>query len=489
MTEYSELQADLGRAWRANKPGSPVEHVLVGLPSFSVGESLLAHYAPRISALEHRYLLSLLMLPRVASCDLIFLTCQHPGQDIIDYYGSLIPAPLRADAMARFQVVVVPDESPRAIAAKLLDRPDLLAELRASFAGRPAFIEPWNVTEHEVEVALRLGAPVNGTSPALWPLGYKSAGRKLLAEAGVPVPFGFEDLRSIDDVVSAIAAVRAQRPAAAGVVVKHDDSGAGDGNAVIGLRGPDGEATDAAIKRRIEALPPWYLRDVARGCVVEELISGIGFASPSAQVDITPHGEVEVLSTHDQVLDPATGQVYTGCKFPAHPAYAARIGHHAGAVGKLLARKGAVGRFCVDFAAVCDADGRWRAFALEINLRKGGTTHPFSVLRNLVPGRYDLERCQWVASDGTPRAYCATDNMVEPGWLGLAPNTLIKFIDDAGLRFDPVTGTGVVLHMLSCLAIDGRFGLTAIGRSSEQAAALFEYTRAAVREGVRPGLS
>lgn len=487
MTEFSELQADLGRAWRANKPGSSVEHVLVTLPSFSVGESLLAHYAPRIPALEHRYLLACLMLSRVASCDLIFLTCQHPGQDILDYYGSLIPAPRRADAMARLRVVVVPDDSPRAIAAKLLDRPDLLAELRASFAGRPAFIEPWNVTEHEVEVALRLGAPINGTAPTLWPLGYKSAGRKLFAQARVPMPFGFEDLHTIDDVVTAIAAVRTARPPAAGVVIKHDDSGAGDGNAVIGLRGPDGDATDAAIRRRVEALPPWYLHDIAHGCVVEELISGTDFASPSAQVDIIPHGAVEVLATHDQVLDPATGQVYTGCRFPASPAYAARIAQHARAIGELLAGKGAVGRFCVDFAAACDTDGRWQVFALEINLRKGGTTHPFAVLRNLAPGRYDLEQGRWMAFDGTPRAYYATDNLVDPAWLGIPPNSVIKFVDDAGLRFDPVAGTGVVLHMLSCLAIDGRFGLTAIGRSGEQAASLFEDTRAAVRDGVRAG--
>jgi hypothetical protein len=45
----------------------------------------------------------------------------------------------------------------------------------------------------------------------------------------------------------------------------------------------------------------------------------------------------------------------------------------------------------VDFAAAGDADGRWQVFALEVNLRKGGTTHPYTVLRNLVPGRYDSE--------------------------------------------------------------------------------------------------
>jgi hypothetical protein len=36
--------------------------------------------------------------------------------------------------------------------------------------------------------------------------------------------------------------------------------------------------------------------------------------------------------------------------------------------------------------------------------------------------------------------------------------------------------------MLSCLAIDGRFGLTAIGRTPEQAAELYEATRSAVNQ-------
>jgi hypothetical protein len=48
------------------------------------------------------------------------------------------------------------------------------------------------------------------------------------------------------------------------------------------------------------------------------------------------------------------------------------------------------------------------------------------------------------------------------------------------VTFDRARGTGVVLHMLSCLAIDGRFGLTAIGDSPEEAADLDEATRAAV---------
>jgi hypothetical protein len=259
MKNFEQLQAQLGRAWALNRPGMGVEHVLVVLPSFSVGESLLSHYASRIPALEHRYLVTHLMLHRIQACELVFLTCQAPSQEVVDYYTSLVPTDRRASVRARFRLLVVPDNTPRAIAAKLLDRPDLLQALRASFGDRPVFIGPWNVTDREVEVALRLQVPIDGTVPSLWPLGYKSAGRRLFAEAGVPAPVGREEVRTVEEVVAAIAAIRAARPAAPGVVIKHDNSGAGDGNVVIDLRQVGGgPAAGEQVRARVAALPEWF---------------------------------------------------------------------------------------------------------------------------------------------------------------------------------------------------------------------------------------
>ena len=134
MRTFEELQTDLGPVWSLNRPGSSVEHVVVVLPSFSMGESLLSHYATRIPALEHRYLVTSLMLHRIESCELVFLTCQAPDSRVLDYYASLLPRDQRSSARTRFRLAVVPDDSARPIAAKLLDRPDLMAALRASFA-------------------------------------------------------------------------------------------------------------------------------------------------------------------------------------------------------------------------------------------------------------------------------------------------------------------------------------------------------------------
>jgi hypothetical protein len=482
MRDFAELQQQLAVACAVNRPGSTVPHVLVLLPSFSLGESLLSHYVDRIPALEQRYLVAVPVLHRVPGCEMVFIGSCEPDPATLDHYLSLLPATARADVRRRLRILAVPDRSGRPIAAKLLDRPDLLDSLRDWIGDRPAFIEPWNVTTAEVEVARRLGVPVNGTAPELWPLGFKSAGRRLLDRSGVPVPVGREDVRTLDDVDAAIAHVLTRRPAAAGVVVKLDDSGAGDGNVVLRCRG----AADphAALRDAVRELPGWFVAALRSGGVVEEFLTGERLTSPSVQADISPDGSVTVLATHEQVLGGESGQVYLGCTFPAGAGYSAELGRYGRAAGQALARRGARGRFSVDFVARY-ADGRWDVQALEINLRKGGTTHPYAVLRNLVPGRYDVDLGRWVTADGSVRCYSATDNLVDPAWTDLPPQRVVDAITAGGLRFDRRTGSGVVLHMLSGLPIDGRFGLTATAPTAAAAARLLDRTRECVDQAAR----
>jgi len=390
-----------------------------------------------------------------------------------------VPPDRREDLRRRIWLVEVPDDgTARSVAGRLADRPDLITAIRDHIAGRPAFIEPWNVTENEVSLALALGAPINGTRPELRSLAFKSAGRRLFGEVGVPVPLGREDVRTTDDVVAAIQWIARQRPLLGGVVVKHDDSGAGDGNVVLDLRRMHhADDPEGWLRERVEALSEWYRSDLLLGGVVEERIAGQRFSSPSAQVDIRPDGEVVVLATHEQVLGGEGGQVYLGCKFPADPAYAPRLAEHASGIGGKLAELGAMGRFSVDFVAAADAAGTWEVYAIEVNLRKGGTTHPYAALRNLVPGRYDVESATWIAEDGSTRAYTSSDNLVHESWHGLDPADVIDWVGRAGLQFDPATNVGTVLHMLSGLAIDGRIGATAIAGSRDEADAMFEEVR------------
>jgi hypothetical protein len=480
MRDFTMLQRRLVSAWRLSRPPGGTEHVRVVLPSYNLGASALRHYAYRLPALEHRFLVEILQLAHVEACTLVFVFCQAPDAEVIDYYLSLLPPETSARIRPRIATVVVPDDSGRPVAAKLLDRPDLLDHIRERIGGRPAFIEPWNVTGDEVAVAVRLQEPVNGTAPELWPLGFKSSGRRLFAAAGIPTPPGSEGVRTADDLRLAIASLRKGHPGLAAAVVKLDNSVSGDGNQVLALRDPTGSPASArTISERVASMPDWYLAELALGGVVEAYVTGDYWSSPSVQIEITPEGRAVVLATHEQILGGDNGQVYQGCRFPASRDYAMQLTKYGQRVGQLLAGHQVMGMVSIDFAAARDRGQPWRLYALEVNLRRGGTTPPIVVLSSLLPGRYDAYG-RWRLPDGSARYYCATDHLGDPRWTGLPPGRVIDGVRSAGLEFDRRTGTGLVLHMLSGIAIDGRFGMTAVGGSAQEAKHLFAAVRPAV---------
>src|SRR5262245_34495995 len=195
---YAALERRLGPALEANRSGSTTDHVLIALPSYSVSETILSHYGDRIPALEHRYLGAILIAARIPSCEIVYISSRRPEQAAIDYYPSLLSPERRARMAGRYRIMEWNDGTARSVAARLVSRPDLIDELREHIGGRPALIEPWNVTEHEVDLALALGVPINGTRPELRPIAFKSAGRCLFAEAGVPTPLGREDVHTVD---------------------------------------------------------------------------------------------------------------------------------------------------------------------------------------------------------------------------------------------------------------------------------------------------
>jgi hypothetical protein len=84
MKSLAEIQVWLGPALAANTPGSGTSHVVVALPSYSLGESLLSHYADRIPALEHRYLLGGLMVHLIAHCEMVYLCSVAPTAEVVE---------------------------------------------------------------------------------------------------------------------------------------------------------------------------------------------------------------------------------------------------------------------------------------------------------------------------------------------------------------------------------------------------------------------
>jgi hypothetical protein len=212
--------------------------------------------------------------------------------------------------------------------------------------------------------------------------------------------------------------------------------------------------------------------------VVEEFLESPETTSPSAQLRVSPSGETLLISTHDQVLGGSSGQVYLGCRFPAASAYRMAVQDAAMRVGDVLARKGVVSRFGVDFLATRAAAGApWALHALEINLRMGGTTHPFLALRFLVDGgQLGLADGLFRTPEGLPKFYRSTDNLQATSYRGLTPEELFDIVTVHRLHYNQATGRGVLFHMLGALSEHGKVGLTAIGNSRDDAEALYRNT-------------
>jgi hypothetical protein len=152
-------------------------------------------------------------------------------------------------------------------------------------------------------------------------------------------------------------------------------------------------------------------------------------------------------------------------------------------VGRCLAAKGAIERFGVDFVVSRpDSNAIWDIQAIEINLRKGGTTHPFMTLKFLTNGRYDESTGEFYSQQGRAKYYMATDNLQKPSFCGLLPNDLMEIIADGRLHFDSSTETGSVFHLMGCLSEFGKLGVTSIGNSPQAAEETYRHLVRAIEQ-------
>jgi hypothetical protein len=455
---------------RLNEPGESV----VVIPSVTldrVGE----RSGTIMQAYEERYLFLLILL-RQPRLHVIYVTSLPVSPLIIEYYLALLPGIIPSHARARLHMISVGDASSGPLSAKLLDRPRLLARIGSLIPDRKlSHLVPYNTTELERDVALELGVPMYGADPRFFSLGTKSGCRQLFGEEGVRHPLGFESLHKPEDVIAALADLRSSRPTVTHAIVKLNEGVSGEGNALVDLVDlpPPGALDErGALAERIQRMSfekpdtPYdsYMAKLEeRGGVVEERISGREIRSPSVQLRVTPDGDVEILSTHDQILGGPKGQSYLGCRFPADVGYAATITAEARRVGVRLAEEGVIGRFAIDFVTVREAGGEWTSYAIELNLRKGGTTHPFLTLQFLTDGQYDPTTGLFRTPAGREKHLVATDHLESPSLRTLSLDDLFDIVARHRLHFDQARQVGVVFHMISCLTEHGRVGLTAVG--------------------------
>ncbi|MGW4800913.1 peptide ligase PGM1-related protein, partial [Nonomuraea sp. NPDC004297] len=379
------------------------------------------------------------------------------------YYLGFLPDP--DDAAKRLTLISLDDPWSQPLTRNLLDRPDTVERLRAAIDG-DAWLVPFVLSESEEELAALLGVPLYGPATSLSYYGSKSGGREVGHEAGVPMARGFGDVRSALQIEEAIEALPGER-----VIVKLNDGYSGLGNAIV-------TKADRSLTSFSAAGETWgsftsKIHD--RGAVVEEFIEHSPLYFPSALAQITPGGEAQVLATHDQVLGGVNGHVYQGCTFPAASEYRAEVGESAARIAQVLADRGVTGIFGMDFFAL-KGDSGYAALLCEINLRIGGTTHPFGAAVLTTEAVYD-PATGLLMSGNQPKFYTATDNCSSGCLLGRTPGEVMRTAERLGIGFDSERRTGNVFHLLGAIPEHGKLGFTSIGDSREEADELHALTR------------
>jgi PGM1 C-terminal domain len=499
-TAFGQLQSKLRDRWQNVNEFDTSDADIVVVPSLSIDQRELLkiegffHY-------EERLLFSLIRL-RNPRTRLIYVTSQPLHPSVIDYYLQLLPGIPFSHARDRLLLLSTYDSSLKSLSQKILDRPRLMERIRQAVSRDRAYMICYNSSEVERELSVKLDLPLYAADPDLLIWGTKSGSRQIFAETEVPHPDGSLLTWDAKDLAVAISELWERQPDLQRIVVKLNEGFSGEGNALLDLRPFDGikpgmTTHTQRVTKIYDQLPGLHFEAKAEtwenyssripelGAIAEAFIEGEGKRSPSVQGRVTPGGDVEILSTHDQILGGRSGQIYLGCKFPADEAYRLQIQNLGLKVGQGLADKGALERFSVDFIAV-PREGEWDIQAIEINLRKGGTTHPFMTLKFLTTGRYDLSSGLFYSQQGRAKCYMATDNLQKSQYQGLLPNDLMDIIAHYQLHFDTSTETGAVFHLMGCLSEFGKLGLTCIGNSPQQAEDCYRQVVHAIDQETHP---
>ncbi len=452
---------------------------VIVIPSLTLDSQILSKIKGHFYYEER--MLCMLMLLKLPETRITFVSSVPISSLIIDYYLHMLPGITSHHARSRLTLLSCYDAGNVPLTEKVLRRPRLIERIKKSVINDdPAHIVFFNITDAEKELAVKLNFPIYGCNPALNYLGTKTGGRRFFRQCGVNIPVGIEDITDEKGIIDALASLKEYKPDLNKAVIKMNDGFSGDGNAIFYYDDAPLESdklvswiqTNIKSHTKVVAKKLSYDKFINKftkmGGIVEEFITGSIVTSPSVQIRINPIGEICIISTHDQELGGESHQVYLGATFPANREYAVELGSICQTIAEQMRDLGVIGRFGIDFMSTKQGDD-WFHYAIEINLRKGGTTHPFLMLQFLTNGSYHPEEGCYCVQDGSQRFYFATDNVQSKRYKGLTPMDLIDIAMHHGLHYDHAKQEGVMFHLISALSQYGKIGLVSIGTTLERA--------------------
>ena len=372
-----------------------------------------------------------------AAAALIYVTSQPILPSVIDYYLDLLPGVIPSHARPRLFLVAALDGTPRPLTVKLLERPAAdRAHPRAH--PRPAPRTSCRTTPRSSSATSPCARhPDVRRRPEALPARDEERVPPPLRRGRRPHPLGVREPRTSSTTsIDADRSTATRKARVAEVIVKLNEGVSGEGNALVDLRElpePGDRDERAAIEApragRWSSSSPTcgsskYVAKLAeRGGVVEERIPGADFGARAcscasrrsasrAAVDARPAARRAERADVPRLPVPGRSPIRAG----DHP--------RSGKSGRGSPRRASSVASRSTSSPCATTTDAWTPYAIEINLRKGGTTHPFLTLQFLTDGIYDPESGTLHRARGQEKHFVASDHVESPAYRGLTPDDL-----------------------------------------------------------------
>lgn len=455
------------------------EHSIVVVPSLSLKDDSIKNIVGIIHY-ESRALWEVLNAT-TNKTQIVFISSLPIEKEAINHFLNMTEN--AEQAKRRVKLISLNDDClDETLSEKLYKDEETLMVIKELVKGKPAYLKVFMTTPAEHQLAQTLNLPLFGHDSSLNYYLTKSGNKKVFRESNVPYCDSVEDLTSVNEIKQAVIALWEKHPMAKRFMVKLDNGVSGIGNAILTPSMSYREFCNKTQTQKYELLDSWFIsmkfqsekitwglysKDIPRGCIVEVFAEGETKVSPSAQAQILPNGEVEILSTHEQVLD-ETGLTFLGSIFPAQNTHRHILQENTLRIGQTLASLGFVGPFSVDFMIASD-EMTTRVYVIEINIRQGGTTHPYQTTRLLTKAKYCPNKAVLMDMHNRPVYYRSNDNVVEKALCGTKVDKFLDYMESKKITFNKDKEEGVVFHLLGAMPTVGKLGYTSIAKNPAKA--------------------
>tara|TARA_B100000925_G_scaffold289712_1_gene273221 strand:+ start:1858 stop:3381 length:1524 start_codon:yes stop_codon:yes gene_type:complete len=464
-----DLNNELTCFLNAFKRGEKVQYIIA--PSMSFDRKLLQG----IEGIEHYELRSFWEILRVKRKNtyVTFVSSEDVSEVLFNHFVEVFN--LSSEEISRVSFVKCPRvKGELSLSKNLLMNQSCILDIKESLQTNNVILEAFVRTEDERLLAKALGVPTWHNHPQMDYFHTKSGNRFIVGD-DAQMPVGFSDLYSRESVIKALIKLR-NKSVCDSFMVKLNYGVSGQGNMKVTI---DKESWDslsdldkklAAEKSFINgdlfnkslSLESFEQRIIEEGVVVEEFVKGRIIDSPSAQVMVTPE-RVELISTHKQILD-SHGQKFIGGEYPCAHSYRSEVSEVAIQIGKKLKNLNVFGVTSIDYL-ISESNGEMKCFVIELNLRKGGTTHPFMLSNFALQNEGSFREGGLIDKNNVSYSYRSNDNFYPCKEFVSDTSDIINRAKRASILFSRKKSKGVIFHLLNGFSDSGKVGYTVIAPS------------------------